>query len=211
MRVLAVLGGDGIGTASIKAWAAACDMIIAADSGIHYLEEASVNPDMIVGDMDSAINVTGYTHEAIHIDHDEDRSDLQKLLNKAGGLGAKEVVLTCIHGGRMDHFLASFSAAIATEMDIRWVLLREHAVLIRPNFRGTFSTGVAKIISLIPLDGDCVVSTQGLRWDLGSELLRVGHHLSLSNVSEHESFSVHVSGGHLVMMVEQPPNEVPLW
>ena len=83
----------------------------------------------------------------------------------------------------MDHFLASFSAAIATEMSVRWVLPHEHAVLIRPGFRGSFSTGVAKILSLIPLDGDCVVTTEGLKWDLASERLRVGDHLSLSNES----------------------------
>ena len=83
MRVLGVLGGDGIGPASIRAWAAACDMIIAADSGIHYLEEASVDPDLIVGDMDSIFTIDVYSSEIVHIDQDEDRSDLQKLLTKA--------------------------------------------------------------------------------------------------------------------------------
>lgn len=205
------MGGEGIGAETIRAWAKASDMVIAVDSGIHYLEEARLEPDLIVGDLDSAVSVRDYDPDIVYLDQDEDRSDLQKLLALAKRYQANEVVLSCVHGRRLDHFLASFSAAIATDMSIRWILPHEHAVLIRPGFAGVFSTGVAKIISLLPLDGECLTSTEGLKWDLNSAVLQVGRHWSLSNESVRDAISLQVYGGHLVLMVEHPPQEVPPW
>lgn len=211
MRLLGVLGGDGIGHEALAAWVEASDIIVAADGGVHHLERISVVPQLIVGDMDSVPLMHGYATELIVIDEDEDRSDLEKLLSAAKGFGADQVVLICIHGGRMDHFLASFSVAIASNLNIRWVLPEEHVVLLRPGFQGRFSTGSAKRISLIPIEGECTVRSQGLRWELTDTALVMGQHVSLSNVSTAEAISLQVSGGHLALMVEQVPSEVPPW
>lgn len=211
MRLLGVLGGDSIGHEALTAWVDASDIIVAADGGVHHLDRISVVPQLIVGDMDSALSVHRYSSELIVIDQDENRSDLEKLLAAAQRFRVDQVVLICIHGGRMDHFLASFSAAIACELNIRWVLPEEHVVLLRPGFQGGFSTGSAKRISLIPLEGECTVRSQGLRWELTNTALAAGQHVSLSNVSTGEAISLQVSGGHLALMIEQLPFEVPPW
>ncbi len=211
MRLLGVLGGESIGREALAAWVEASDIIFAADAGIHHLEAISVMPHLIVGDMDSASLAQEYDHKLISIDKDEHRSDLEKLLTAAQRFGVDQVVLICIHGGRMDHFLASFSAAIACGLNIRWVLPHEHVVLLRPGFQGGFSTGPAKRISLLPLEGECSVRSQGLRWELTHTVLAVGQHVSLSNESTTGAISLQVSGGHLALIVEQVPFEVPPW
>ncbi|MCC6686640.1 MAG: thiamine diphosphokinase [Fimbriimonadaceae bacterium] len=211
MRLLGVLGGESIGCEALAAWVEASDIVVAADAGIHHLEGISIVPHRIVGDMDSALLVQEYDQNLITIDEDEHRSDLEKLLTAAQRFGVDQVVLICIHGGRMDHFLASFSASIACGLNIRWVLPREHVVLLRPGFQGVFSTGPAKRISLIPLEGVCSVKSQGLRWELAHTSLAVGQHVSLSNESTADAITLQVSGGHLALMVEQLPSEVPPW
>ena len=211
MRCLGVLGGESIGEEALRIWATASDLIIAADGGYRHLRSVVIPPDLIIGDMDSVGNLDDVDPKLIQIDEDQDRSDLEKLFTTAKRNGAREVVLICAHGGRMDHFLASFSAAIATDFSVRWVLPNEHVVLLRPGFSGMFSTGGAKRLSLMPLDGTCRVSTQGLQWNLNQDELEVGHFWSLSNKSVRETIYVEVYGGFLVLMVENLPEVIPEW
>lgn len=211
MRVLGVLGGDALGFRPLSNWAAACDFVIAADAGVHHLEDAQIRPNLIVGDLDSISSLQDYDANLIIKDDDEHRSDIDKLFIAAKRYGASEVVLACIHGGRMDHFLASFSAAIATDLAVRWVLPEEHVILLRPGFHGRFSTGAVKRISLLPLEGEVLVSSIGLRWELDQTALRVGLRWSLSNESTQSAIQVQVYGGHLALMIENSPEEVPDW
>lgn len=53
MKVLIVLGGDAPGVELLKACADEADFSIAADRGLEAFDAAGLEPDMLVGDMDS--------------------------------------------------------------------------------------------------------------------------------------------------------------
>ena len=53
MRALIVLGGDAPGVGLLKACAAEADFSIAADRGLEAFDAAEIEPDMLIGDMDS--------------------------------------------------------------------------------------------------------------------------------------------------------------
>lgn len=211
MRCLGVLGGEFSGAEALRMWSEACDLVIAADGGLRHLRAANLRPDLLVGDLDSAGNVYDIDPKHIYKDDDMDRSDLEKLFTLAKRHKVREVVLICAHGGRMDHFLASFSAAVATDFSVRWVLPEEHVLLLRPGFSGVFSTGGDKLISLMPIDGVCQVTARGFQWPLNHSELQVGRFWSLSNRSVDESIFVEVYGGFLALMVQHSPETLPSW
>lgn len=53
MKVLIVLGGDAPGVELLKACVDEADFSIAADRGLEAFDAAGLEPDMLVGDMDS--------------------------------------------------------------------------------------------------------------------------------------------------------------
>ena len=53
MKALIVLGGDAPGVGLLKACAAEADFSIAADRGLEAFDAAGMEPDMLIGDMDS--------------------------------------------------------------------------------------------------------------------------------------------------------------
>lgn len=211
MRCLAVLGGEFSGIEALRSWASVSDFIVGVDHGLDHIQAAGLSPSAVVGDMDSVEQLPLFAEELIHKDEDRDRSDVEKMFTLAKRAGVREVVMICAHGGRVDHLLAGFSAAIATDFAVRWVFPEEHVALIRPGFKGNFSTGVAKRFSLMPLDGTCEVSLLGGRWPLHGAELRVGQFWSLSNETVDPAIQLEVRGGHLALFVAASPAEIPEW
>jgi thiamine pyrophosphokinase len=90
----------------------AADLIIAADGGAIHLKEISVNPDLIIGDLDS-IDVASkkfFTARDIHVQtypRKKDMTDTELCLEYAVSQGADEVVLMGCTGHRLDHTLAN--------------------------------------------------------------------------------------------------------
>ena len=53
MKVLIVLGGDAPGVELLKSCVQEADFSIAADRGLEAFDAAGLEPDMLIGDMDS--------------------------------------------------------------------------------------------------------------------------------------------------------------
>ena len=61
MRTLIVLGGDAPGKALLRACAEEADWTIAADRGLEAFDAAGVEPNLLIGDMDSI--ASGYPRQ----------------------------------------------------------------------------------------------------------------------------------------------------
>lgn len=82
------------------------DCIIAADSGLVYIEEAGYHPDLIVGDFDSL----GYRPKGDNIvchPVEKDDTDVALAAEIAIEKGYRKLYLFGIGGGRLDHTLAN--------------------------------------------------------------------------------------------------------
>ncbi len=116
MKALIVLGGDAPGVGLLKACAAEADFSIAADRGLEAFDAAGMEPDMLIGDMDSVSPQVLARYEsrlsADRLNCIKDDTDGEYALNLALEKGATEITLLGALGGRLDHALANLMMVV---------------------------------------------------------------------------------------------------
>jgi len=110
--VLILLNGDIRDPGSVRFAARRADAVICADGGARHAVTLRLQPDFIVGDMDSLPKALPRTWKKTlyWCDFNPERSDLDKALDFARSLGAREVRVAGVLGGGLDHELVNFAA-----------------------------------------------------------------------------------------------------
>ncbi|MEC9253557.1 MAG: thiamine diphosphokinase [Candidatus Thermoplasmatota archaeon] len=144
-------------------------LVIGADGGGERLLVAGIEPDVVVGDLDSlsAVAQKQFSDRLVR-DSAPDSSDLEKAVAWARTEGADDIVVIGWSGGRLDHTLAALALAF------------EGVQLHDDRFLVTAVAGSAEItaqpgtlFSLMALP-EAVVSVDGARWNLEQEPLTMG-------------------------------------
>lgn len=200
MKILLVLAGSIPSRELLKTYMEFSDLIIAVDGGVNAFTDYEFQPDVIVGDLDSARLSVSPESELIK-DADQESTDLQKALDYV--LNQRTVQKLTILGGlggRTDHLLNNLK--ICSQVDPA-INLEFHSELsgdsdfenesiyrlapgemsIRANSDSTIS-----IISIDPFEG---LNSTGLKWELQNEKSASGF-ISQSNqtVSQDVLFSL---------------------
>lgn len=184
------------------------DVIIAADGGTRHAWAVGIDPDVVIGDIDSLSSEERNRLEAagteiIGFPARKDETDLELALLQAARAGATEIVILAALGGRLDQTIANvllLTLPQLREVEVRIVEESQTAFLVRNE---AFIEGQAgDTVSLIPLGGDAMgVATEGLEWTLDDEILRFGPARGVSNVLTAEQASVRVRRGLLLCVV----------
>ena len=144
-------------------------LVIGADGGGERLLAVGIEPDVVVGDLDSlsAVAQKQFSDRLVR-DSAPDSSDLEKAVAWARTEGADDIVVIGWSGGRLDHTLAALALAF------------EGVQLHDDRFLVTAVAGSAEItaqpgtlFSLMALP-EAVVSVNGARWNLEQEPLTMG-------------------------------------
>ena len=144
-------------------------LVIGADGGGERLLAAGIEPDVVVGDLDSlsAVAQKRFSDRLVR-DSAPDSSDLEKAVAWARTEGADDIVVIGWSGGRLDHTLAALALAF------------EGVQLHDDRFLVTAVAGSAEItaqpgtlFSLMALP-EAVVSVGGAHWNLEQESLTMG-------------------------------------
>lgn len=184
------------------------DLVVAADSGLDHAYSLGVEVDVLVGDLDSVganalerARVSGITIE-VH-PADKDHTDLELAMAAAIERGAGRVVLVGGAGGRLDHLLANV-AVLASD---RYAAVAVEAVMgdaalfvVRTSL--TLHGSAGGLVSLLAVGGDAQVSSTGLRYPLGADLLEAGVGRGVSNELVADRAEIVVTRG--VVLVVQP-------
>jgi thiamine pyrophosphokinase len=184
------------------------DLIVAVDGGTRHAWDAGVDPQLVIGDLDSLTaeeqqRLRSSSAEVSSFSARKDQTDLELALDRAVSDGAESVLIFGALGGRIDQTIANVLIPVQPELsdvEIRIVkggqtafLIRDHAVL--DGERGD-------LVSLIPLGGDAAgVTTEGLEWSLDDETLHFGSTRGISNVQKRERAQVRVRQGQLLCVV----------
>jgi len=176
---------------------------VCADGGASRLEALAMDdcppPHFIVGDLDSISEDTRSRYEAkgskvCDLSHDQDTTDLDKclrVLEDSGALSPERdtVLILGAFGGLWDREMSNFHVALKhATAGINSVLVGDHSIahVLLPGWnrieldREVEGPGCA----LIPLGGECRVTTQGLKWNLDGQPLAFGRLVSTSNVAQ---------------------------
>ena len=188
-------------------------LVIAIDGGARKAERLGLVPDILVGDGDSLapaeverLRVAGCDIRLFPSDKDE--SDTELALLEACARGAAEIVVLGAFGGeRVEHLLANVALLTLPMLDGRSVLLADGISTVRllgqrsAPARLELQGAAGDYVSLLPLD-DAVegIVTDGLRYPLRGEPLRLGPARGLSNELVGSSARISVKRGRLIVV-----------
>jgi thiamine pyrophosphokinase len=204
-------------------WRSGVALVVAADGGARSAQLCGLNVDLVVGDGDSldptelaAMEAAGVQVERSRSDKDESDTELAVLACLARG--ASEITIVGAFGGRLDHELANVSLLALGALGDRPMQLLDGQTrvrLVRGPGKGsdpgrlTLRGRIGDLVTLLPLGGDVEgITTEGLRYPLRDESLRLGPARGLSNVRLTATATVVVRSG-LLLVIESPATLAP--
>ena len=180
-------------------------IVVAADGGAATALAFGFRPELVVGDFDSLAppildelkqaGVAVETHP-----RDKDQIDGQLAIERALQREPEALVLLGFVGGpRFDQTLAVLS--LLTRIKLPTLLLdeRNEALLLHAPATHTWQAESGEIVSLVPQTADAVVTTEGLRWPLRAETLRVGDTRGISNEPISKAPRLEIASGTLII------------
>ena len=189
------------------------DRIFCANGGTVHALALGLEPEVIVGDLDSlstsiitsleAAGTTIHRHPVA-----KDQTDLELTLDRALEQNPTEILLVSALGGRLDQMLANiFLLSRKLYRGIQMTLLDGYqwAVLTRTNETVTISGRKGDTVSLIPLSPTVSkVNFTGVRWPLENAELEFGSTWSVSNEMTGVEAEVRIGTGlMLVVHIDQ--------
>lgn len=185
------------------------DVVVAVDGGADALLAIGRVPDVMIGDLDSAVPETvGHLRVAgvpIH-QHPaaKDDTDLALAIDHAIKAGATEVVMAAATGSRLDHSLANLQLLVRiAARNARgrleedgwrvWGVSAAHPL--------TWDAEPGDLVSVLPLtDPVTGLDQTGLEWPLAGASMRPGHPYGVSNRAVGGPVSVKVTAGVAAVM-----------
>jgi thiamine pyrophosphokinase len=205
-RALIILGG-----ASEIPKKRANDIVICADSGFIAAMDHTIEVDHLVGDMDSIPSSylrTARDHgvEIHEYSTDKERSDGEIAMEMAIDKGYDEIIISGGKDGRFDHVLSTLYLPFLLKdgVDVEIWIDQDRILLLKEGRKESFS-GKWKVVTILPLQEGCRVSTEGLKWALRSESIDRGSTRGLHNEPTEDSFSIHCEAGSIFVILSNRP------
>ena len=186
------------------------DLIIAADGGAIHLKNIGIDPNFLVGDMDSIdISYTPNDNtKIIKFPKEKDFTDLLCAVKKGIELNADNFKIFGALGERLDHSYANLCVLkylsennIEHELiadDFKTFVIKQGNNKVIENMKGSlvsiFSFGVEK----------CKLTCSGLKYRLRSDYLYSNFPKGISNVIEDEVCNIEVLEGYALIFLSMP-------
>lgn len=177
-------------------------IVVAADSGLQTALSLGVEPDLVVGDMDSLekddLLKRFPTDRLLLFPSDKDETDTEIGVRTLWERGCTEVVIAGGGKGRLDHLLAIALLFEREPSPRRWLTDKEDVRLVEGEAEYTGWEG--NTVSLFPLGDEASgLSSDGLKWPLDGLIFQRGH-ASVSNLVMAHRLRITVRQGKLLLI-----------
>ena len=204
MRVLLMLNGQPPSSSLIHRCAENSDQVVGADNGARHLLEADVEPDLIVGDIDS-LPAELHQQYSGHLQQvpTQENTDFEKSLTVIHERWPDACVTVLgATGRRYDHELGNLlcAASWAKHLKIRCVSDNEAIYFPQALEPLRLELSVGQTLSLFGLPSADSVRTSGLKYPLVDEFLPMGTR-GVSNEAAQQHVTVEYRSGCLVVVV----------
>ncbi len=206
MKALIITGGETPPEEFLRALAAQCAIVIAADSGFDAALRAELQPDLVVGDFDSLKAKSALEGlpkaKVLEYSRDKDDTDTEIAMKAAYERAASQVVLAGGGGGRMDHLLAIIRLFEGSTPPAEWHTRKESSFYIHAGRETRVSVSKNSLISVFPLGAALCegMHSEGLRWSLDGLVWGRGQ-FGISNRSFGEEFVIRAGTSPLLLML----------
>ncbi len=170
-------------------------LIIAADGAAWQLHELGVQPQVIVGDMDS-FALREHKNEFADSEFvwipDQDSNDFEKILVYAHERHLLSLLVVGMHGGELEHTLNNWSVLMRYAWTHKLTVYDRGRLAVPVLDVFELHTRPDELISIIP-QPMARMSTRGLQWELKDEVLEMGVREGARNraTAEHVHMRVH--------------------
>lgn len=188
--------------------------LICTDGAAKKLAELNIQPNIIIGDMDSIMESPmsdkekairqAFPTSKIIIQLDQNTTDFEKALQYTNDNGIRKVLCLGMLGRSADHILhnlALFNRYGFTLKLIGLHVFENQLQWIMPlKDKMTISTQPGMVFSLFPLS-PCVLSSKGLKWELHEKMLSSHGHSSIRNQTVAPFVQLHCQGDCLGFLI----------
>lgn len=210
MRVCIILNGEIKNYGYIKniIYKNNYDYIICADGGANHSYKMDINPDYIIGDLDSISSkiIEFYKLKDVKFEKfpsKKDETDTEICVYLARRLNAKEIDFIGALGGRLDHMIANINLLyyVRNKGIHTKIISEDEDIHIAINEEITINGDIGDMISVIPVNGDAKgVTLKKLEYPLNNYDMKFSLPLGISNVMLDEKCSIKVEQGSLIII-----------
>lgn len=164
------------------------DLLIAVDGGLNHMIALGLTPNLIIGDLDSALpdDVRRFHENGTVVrkfPEEKDETDLELALQAALEFEPSTILVVAALGNRLDHTLGNLFLLTQPQFlnkDIRFIDGEQEVFLIDQSAEITGMPG--QRVSLLPLNGPVTgIQTTGLQYPLNNETLYPDKTRGISN------------------------------
>tara|TARA_B100000161_G_scaffold263559_1_gene235154 strand:- start:812 stop:1426 length:615 start_codon:yes stop_codon:yes gene_type:complete len=191
------IGGNS--TSNILSIESNFDEIIAVDSGVEHLFKLSLDPNTLIGDLDSISEnsldkVKKNGVDIIAFNSNKDQTDFELALNYLEGVENSIIYIIGGESGEIDHLLSIFLLIPSKSFfeNIIWVYGDKKII-----FRQKLKLNLKKMskFSIIPLSDLSNLSIDGAEWNLENKNIQFGETTTLRNVANKDEINVNCDTG----------------
>ena len=191
------IGGNS--TSNILSIESNFDEIIAVDSGVEHLFKLSLDPNTLIGDLDSISEnsldkVKKNGVDIIAFNSNKDQTDFELALNYLEGVDKSIIYIIGGESGEIDHLLSIFLLIPSKSSfeNIIWLYGNKRII-----FRQKLKLNVKKMskFSIIPLSDLSNLSIDGAEWNLENKNIQFGETTTLRNVANKDEINVNCDTG----------------
>jgi thiamine pyrophosphokinase len=208
MKDILIVTGGTVGEKLLAETYTGNEYIIGVDKGLEILDKTGINPDLVIGDFDSAPEYIRAKYAArrgaIVLNPMKDLTDTHAAVEKAIELKPENITILGATGSRIDHLLGNISVLLLPlEKGINCVLLDEHnrIRLINKSCVIKKSEAYGKYISLLPFGERAAgITLKGFVYGLDNACISLGETIGISNELGEEEGLITVEEGYLLVM-----------
>jgi thiamine pyrophosphokinase len=173
--------------------------IIAVDSGIEHLLNLSLNPNTLIGDLDSISKksldeVKKNGVKILAFNSNKDQTDFELALNYLDEAEKSKVYIIGGESGEIDHLISIFLLIPSKSFfeNIIWLYGDKRII-----FRQKIELNIKKLtkFSIIPLSDLTNLSIDGAEWNLDNKDIQFGETLTLRNSTNEEQLNIRCDKG----------------
>jgi len=204
-RFVIMVGGEMEPEEFLKSYISPDDYLICADSGADWAYQLGFSPSAVVGDFDSVSDeAKAFFRDKgclfIPYPAEKDWTDTEIAIDHALERGAREIVLTCALGGRVDHEIGNvyLLEKLAKGGVKSKIVSRMHTIFVIEG-SAEFKVEEGRTVSLFALTDEATgITTEGLKYPLQNGKLIRGTSLGISNELAADRAYVELKGGRLL-------------
>jgi thiamine pyrophosphokinase len=181
--------------------------IVCCDGSAASLVKAGIEPDAIVGDMDSLGSDLAQKFEGkIFRDTGQETNDLTKAVSWCINNNCTNLVILGATGKREDHTLGNISLLTEYAAEAEIIMVTDTGIFRPLRESSVISSFPGQQVSIFAIDSGTEVTSSGLRYPLNKTKLR-NWWIATLNEATGENFKLEFSGGRVIVYLQFAEND----